>query len=394
MKAWIINAHALPPSQGGGTRHYSLAKAMNAGGDEALIVASDAHYAYGSKLTTKRGREELEGVPFYWVPAPVYKGNGVKRVFNHLVFAQRVTRLGPGLARPDVIVGSSPHFFSAWAAERLARRMGVPFVLEIRDFWPESLVDFGGVPESHPMVRWMRKIEPRLYGNAARIVSLLSRAPEYLGRFGAAQKCVWVPNGIDMTIAPKPCPAPGGSPMQLIYSGAHGVANGLSTLLEAAAMVDPALVRISLVGDGPLKPKLIAQRDALGLKHVEFLDSVPKSKVFAILEQADAFVTLAVDANVFKWGISPNKVFDYLAMERPVVFAGRVPDSPIELAQAGVITDVTPESLAAGISQVAGMSADERAKFGTAGRAYVQEHHDMAKLAMKFRAVLADAANA
>lgn len=389
MKAWIINAHALPPSQGGGTRHYSLVKAMNAAGDDAVIIASDAHYAYGTKLASKAGREVLDGVPFHWVPAPVYKGAGVKRIWNHLVFSQRVTRLGPGLERPDVIVGSSPHFFAAWAAERLARRLRVPFVLEIRDFWPESLVDFAGVPESHPMVRWMRKIEPRLYGNAAQIVSLLSRAPEYLSRFGAAEKCVWVPNGIDLSLAPVPSAPPGEKPMHLMYSGAHGVANGLSTLVQAMRLLDPSEVMLSLVGDGPLKPQLVAEAESL--RHVRFLDSVPKTQIFDLLQTADAFTTLAVNAKVFKWGISPNKVFDYLAMARPVVFAGRVPDSPVELAQAGVLTDVTPESLAEGILKVAALTANDRAAYGASGRRYVEENHDMAKLAMKFREALVTA---
>jgi len=397
LNAWIVNAHALPPSQGGGTRHYSLVKTLNENGFNATLIASDAHYAFGKRLTSRRGRELLEGVPFYWVPAPIYKGNSLRRVLNHIVFAQRVAALrpNPDLPKPDVIVGSSPHFFAAWAAERLARRMGVPFVMEIRDFWPQSLVDFGGVPESHPMVRWMRGIEPRLYKNSARIISLLGRAHDYLKSFGIPEdRVVWVPNGIDLRIAPAPTPQPNNTPFVVTYSGAHGVANGLDTLLDAAAKLKGEPIKIRLVGDGPLKPALVARAQAENLTNVEFLDSVAKSQIFGVLQQSDAFTTLAVDAAVFKWGISPNKVFDYLAMARPIVFAGRVPDSPVEMAKAGIITDVDAESLAAGLRSASQLSLEERTVLAANGRAYVEANHDMEKLALRFGDALRAAANA
>src|SRR5690606_37720541 len=102
-------------------------------------------------------------------------GNTLARMRNMLVFAKQVSKLVPqlDLPAPDVIIGSSPHLFGAQAAERLARRYGVPFVLEVRDLWPQSLIDLGGVPAYHPLVLALGSIEKRLYRDATRILALL-----------------------------------------------------------------------------------------------------------------------------------------------------------------------------------------------------------------------------
>lgn len=383
MKAWIINDHAQPPSQGGGTRHYTFARELNELGHGITLIASDTHYAYGTKVASRGGLECLDGVPFYWIPTPAYSGAGVKRVLSHLRFSLQLLKLRPtdSLPDPDVIVGSTPHFWQAWAAELLARRRKKPFVLEIRDFWPQSLIDFGGISESHPMIRWMRKVEPRLYRNASMTISLLSRAHEYLKGFGVPEdRFAWVPNGIDLSLLPERTPPPENDPFTITYSGAHGTANGLGALIEAMKLLESEPIKLRLIGNGPLKSKLVA--DAKGLKAIEFLDSVPKSQIFDLLSRSDAFTTLMVNADVFRWGISPNKVFDYLAVGRPIVFAGRVPDNPVELARSGLIVDFEPKAIAEGFRTMSRTDAAERQQMAARGRAYVEEHHDMRKLAI------------
>lgn len=386
MRAWIINAHAIPPSQGGGTRHYSFAKALNSAGHDLTLIACDTHYAYGKKVATKLGYELIEGVPFYWVPAPVYSGTGLKRVYSHLIFATRILRLQPGaIGDPDVILGSSPHFWQAWAAEILARRLKKPFVLEIRDFWPQSLVDFGGVSERHPMIRWMRKVEPRLYSNSRSIISLLSRAQDYLRGFPIDEnKIVWVPNGIDLNLVPKPTPQPNNSPFVITYSGAHGTANGLDRIVNAMSMLKDQPIQMRFIGDGPQRTKLIQQANDLALTNIQFQESVPKKDIFGELAKADAFTTLGVNADVFKWGISPNKVFDYMAMNRPIIYGGRVPDNPIERAGSGLIVDFDATALAEAFISLANAPVEARQAMAESGRQYVEAHHDMAILAKEF----------
>ena len=297
-------------------------------------------------------------------------------------------RHGRNLEGPDVIVGSSPHFFAAAAADKLARRLRVPFVLEIRDIWPQSLVEFGGIPESNPMIRWMRRVEPRLYRNAKVIISLLPLVSSYLEKFNAAEKFCYVPNGIDEHFLPEVSEPPAGQTTVLMYSGAHGVANGLSELVAAMALLKNDKVKLVLIGEGPQKSKLIDQARSSGLTNVEFRPAVPKDKVFNVLAEANVFVTLAVDAPVFKWGISPNKVFDYLAMNRPVLFAGRVPESPVEKAGGGLVVDPDATSIANGIRQFVNMKQPERTAMAESGRKYVLANHTFARLAGDFELAL------
>ena len=152
--------------------------------------------------------ETLEGVRFLWLRTPPYEGNTRQRVGNMLAFSWRVWRRQgmQDLPRPDVVVGSSPHLFGAFAGWRLARGLGVPFVLEIRDLWPEALIQWGNVRANHPVVRVLAWIERTLYRNASRIITLWPHSPPYIAaRGGHLDRIVWISNGVYMdTIRPRP----------------------------------------------------------------------------------------------------------------------------------------------------------------------------------------------
>ena len=402
MKILMINHYAFPPSQPGGTRHYSLARALMAMGHQPTIAASGFdHITRTDRLDPgEAGRRELHGgVPFVWLRTPAYRGSGGgARLWNMLAFARAVEhRLLPLLdGRPDVIVGSSPHLFAAQAALRLARRLRLPFLLELRDVWPQSLVDVMGVPRWHPLVWAMERIERELYREADHIVTLLPGiGPRVAERGGDPAAITWVSNGIDLELVPPVAEPAERAAFTFMYAGSHGRTNALDVLLDAAALLrarPPRALELVLLGTGPEKPRLEAQARAMGLDGLTFLPPVPKAEVYRTLAGADAFWVSSHDTSLWQHGISFNKLFDYMAMGRPTVIGLDCPNNPIAEAGCGItVRPGDPGAMAAGMRQLLDLEPGARRAMGRRGRAYVEAHFDSRALAARFEGALREA---
>lgn len=402
MRILLVNAYAFPPTQPGGTRHYSLAKALLAMGHQPVIAASGFdHITRTDRLEpgAAMARTTHGGVPFLWLRTPGYQGSGgAARVWNMLAFARAVQRRLPGYldGRPDVVVGSSPHLFAAQASLRLARRLGVPFVLEVRDVWPQSLVDVMGVPRWHPLIWMMERIERDLYRGADHIVSLLAGLGRRVAERGGNPAAItWVPNGIDLGLVP-PLGEPGERvPFTFMYAGSHGITNALDVLLDAVALLRdngawPAgRVRLVFLGTGPEKARLQARVQDEGLTGVEFRPPVAKEAVFPVLAEADAFLVSAQPSGLWQHGISFNKLFDFMAVGRPTVIGMDCPGNPI--AEAGCGLTVRPGdagAMAEGMAQILALSPQARRDLGNRGRACAESRFDMRILAARFAGAL------
>lgn len=396
---WILNHYAQEPGGAGGTRHYSLARHLPKHGWSASVIAASVELNTGRQRLAERERVRItcfDGIPFLWLRTPEYEGNGGGRMLNMLAYALRVLlpSVTQGLQRPDAVVGSSVHPFAALAGALLARRFRVPFIFEVRDLWPQTLIDMGRLPPKGLITRVLQWLELWLYRRAERIVVLLPKAADYITPLGIpAEKVVWIPNGVELDGYPEPAPPAQRQTFTLMYFGAHGQANGLDCVLRAMAELgtQPAMrhVRLRLIGDGPLKPALMSLARELGLDNVVFEDPVPKRQIPLLAAEADAFVFNLIDAPVFKYGISSNKLFDFLAGERPIIFCCKSPNNPIEDAQAGItVRPGDPVALSEAIASVAMMLSEQRAVMGKAGRAYVEANHGFSALAARFAGML------
>jgi glycosyltransferase involved in cell wall biosynthesis len=404
MNVWIVNQYAIPPTQPGITRHFSLAATLNQRGHDVTLVASSFDHVTRKETRLQPAEtsriETIEGVRFLWLRTPPYAGNTKHRVWNMLVFAWRVWRRHGTheLAPPDVVVGSSPHLFGALAAWRVACAWSVPFVLEVRDPWPEGLVELGNVRGDHPVIRALAWIERTLYRNAARIITLWPRLPPYIAaRGGHPDRIDWIPNGVALEdIRPQPAGAANGS-LMVMYLGAHGLANALHTVVDAAALLHGQgyadQIRFRFIGDGPNKPELIRRAERAGLDGmVRFEAPVPKRSVEGVIAQADVFILPFHQTGIFRWGMSPNKLFDYMAAARPVVIAVDASSNPVVEAGAGLsVPAEDATAIAEAIKKLLALSPEERWQMGLRGRRYVEAHHDMAHLAERFEACLMSA---
>ena len=401
VRVWLVNQYATPATHSGGTRHFSLARALQPLGIEVEIFCSTRNYLTGAAIA-EPGRSERDGVTFTFLdtghaPAVGRRSGrlatmvGFRRAFRRAARHRRDS--------PAVIVGSTPSLIAAWGAWEEAKRRAVPFVLEVRDLWPQTLVDVGGYPRWHPGVLIFGALERALYRRARHIITLLPQAEAHIARrSGRAPAVTWIPNGVDLTLARRSREGrnghggSGGGPFVLMYAGAHGPANALDAILDAAALLErrhPGRFRLELVGDGHDKPRLRDRAETERLGNVRFLDSVAKAEVYQVLEGADALIVNMNPGALYRSGISLNKLYDYLAVGRPIVFGTDAANNPVLEADAGVtVPPNDPEAMASAVERVAALSPAEREALGARARSYVEAHHDIARLAERFATVL------
>jgi glycosyltransferase involved in cell wall biosynthesis len=395
----IVNHYAIPPTEAGGTRHYSLARELIAQGHHVHIIAANFNHQTKTPVVTNSEerifKQVYDEVPFVFVNVPAYQGNSPARLLNMLSFSRQIWHSSyfKCMDSPDVVIGSSPHPLAVWAAQRMAARCGVPFIFEVRDLWPQSLIDLGRINPKHPAVWLLAQLEKYLYSHADKIITLLPGAHEYIKAIGIdAGKVIWIPNGIDFSLYNQDFPRGKHDKFVVMYAGTHGLANGLETIINCAEILDKDYgnkIVFRLVGDGPQKEDLKKMVDEKQLTNVQFDDPVPKQQIPGVLSQADAFILLLTDSPVFRWGISPNKLYDYLCSYRPVIFGVNAFNNPVEEAGAGItVPPENPEALAKAVLELYHMTPANRDQMGLNGRKYVEENHDFQKLAAKLEEVL------
>ncbi len=406
MNVWVFNHYACSPDLPGGTRHYDLGRELVKRGHQVIIFASSFHHYLHRETRLQPGErwkvEDVDGLRFVWLRTPPYWRNDWRRVRNMVVFMLRAWHLGrnlprfaPDIGKPDVVIGSSVHLLAPLAAYGVARGFRVPFIMEVRDLWPQTIVDMGKLGKHHPITKMLQALERFLYHRAAKIITLLPRAHEYISQCGAPlEKIVWIPNGVMLSryYDEAPPERESGKGFRVMYVGAHGAANALDVIVQAAGIVQSKglhEIQFLLVGDGPEKPRLMTLAQDLGLRNIEFRDPVPKNKVLRTLQEADGFILNLEGAEVFKYGVSSNKLFDYMATARPVIFVVNASVNPVEDTCCGLtVPPRDPQALAEAVIRLYQMPPEEREAMGRRGREYVEQHHDIRVLAERLERIL------
>lgn len=283
---------------------------------------------------------------------------------------------------PDIIIGSSVHLIAVNAAFRAARSLNARFFMEVRDIWPQTLVDLG-VSKFHPLVLWFGQLEKKLYANAEKIIVLLPKANEHIHKFGISDsKIVYLPNGVDISRYPEEdlFTISDNDIFTVVYTGVIGKANNLSVAVQAARIFKDKRepVKFLIVGNGQEKEKLKELANAYHLENIIFEEAVPKEEVKNILAKADVLFFNLIDSPVFKFGLSSNKLFDYLASGKPIIFSSKAGNNPIEEAKAGIsIEPNSPEVLYDAIQTLKSLPPSKLKQMGINGYEYVKRNHSI-----------------
>ena len=401
MHILLIHQAFVSPQQAGGTRHYDLSRYLAQSGHKVTILGSEVSYLTGaaecghSKWTEKV--QTMDGISIWrCYTLPTIHRSFVHRAFGFLSFMVSSLLAGLKVGSVDVIWGTSPPIFQGLTALVLARVKRVPLLFEVRDLWPNFAIDLG-VLRQPLLIKLSRAMERLLYRKADRIVVNSPGFLPHLRNCGVEDcRIATVVNGVNVAHFD---PKNRGDTQRrewglegkfiALYAGAHGLANDLRTLLEAAAILKgKSTIHFVLVGDGKEKPNLIRWVESRSLPNVLFLTAQPKDRMPEILAASNVCIAILKNIPGFTTTF-PNKVFDYMAAGRPTILAiDGVIRQVIESADGGMFSPPgDPQSLAEAVLMLS-RNASLRERQGQNARTYAVAHFDRKQQAKDLELVL------
>lgn len=367
MLILYFHQHFSTPSGTTGTRSYEMAKRLIAKGHQVTMICGSyngAKSGLSSKFVHNMRKGTVDGIDVIELNIPYSNYDSfIKRTLKFFLFALRTTRLALTLPYDLVFATSTPLTASIpGIAARMFRRK--PFVFEVRDLWPE-LPRAMGVIRNPMVLHSMGLLEWVSYHAAVGCIGLSPGIVKGIVSRGISRDhVVMVPNGCDLeAFDPKagdfwrPAGVTGDD-FLAVYSGAHGLSNGLDIVLDAAGVLQTrgrSDIKIVLVGDGKLKPHLKKRADEERLTDCLFLAPIPKTELTSLLRGADAGLMILANVPAFYYGTSPNKFFDYIAAGVPVInnYPGWLAEL-ISQNECGIAVEAeNPQALADALEQLA-----------------------------------------
>ncbi len=396
----IVNHNAGAPCYGPNYRSYYVARSLVERGYRVTIIASSYSHKLHKlpRVTAGITKEMIDGIQYLWIRTRPFRGN-LGRLFNYWQFYRALTRLPELIIDPvDTVICSSPPPFWIWAARKAAYTWDAQLIFEVRDLWPQVILDTSRTAGniSAPLIALMDRAQKTGYRDADFVVGVSPGFESYMtGKGLSSKRFVCIHNGINldqtrMDLEPLPKAITMNLPREELlvgYVGGFGGAYGLQHLIEAARQLQGRGVGFVLAGGGGECDRLC--RMAADLEHVLFIGQIPKSQVASLLDRVHVCFASFVDRPAIRFGVSQNKLFDYMAARKPILFALNSPFNPVADASCGLV--VKPESATAivdGISQFQSMGCDQLDRMGDRGRAYLESHFTYDVLVEQWIAVI------
>ena len=334
MRILFLSDNFPPEVNAPASRTFEHCREWVRAGHEVTVITCAPNFPTGKVFAGYRNRlrssETVEGIKVIRVWSYIARNAGViRRILDYLSFMMSAIVAGLFVQRPDIIVATSPQFFTACAGRVLGTLRRRPWVFELRDLWPDSIAAVGAMRESLGL-RLFRKLELHLYRHARGIVPVTHSFKRYLVERGVrADKIEVVTNGADLTrFAPRPRDAQLEAQFGLAgkfvagYVGTHGMAHGLETLLDAATrlrdMPDGKRFHFILLGEGARKRELQQLAEERRLDNVLFLDLVSKDEVARYWSLLDVSIIHLRATPLFS-SVIPSKMFECMAMGIPIL---------------------------------------------------------------------------
>jgi len=403
MRILFLSHYFFPEGNAPATRVYEMSRRWVQMGHEVTVVTCAPNVPRGVVYAGYRNRlyqrESVEGIDVrrVWTYLAANEG-AVRRIANYLSYLLTATLAALLAPRPDVLIATSPQFFCGWAGVLASGLRRTPFVLEIRDLWPESIVAVGAMRPSR-WIRLLEALERRMYAAATQIVTVGEGYRRKLAERGVpSEEVEVVPNGVDLGLFRAGADASRirqefglGDAFVCAYVGTIGMSCGLDVALRAGRLLRERGrddVRLLLVGDGALRERLEREAREAGLSNVVFTGRLDKARMPEVLAASDACLVHLAKRELFTT-VLPSKIFEAAAMSRPIVIG--VAGFAAELvAEAGAGIPIEPESETELVDALLRL-ADDRAlaaRLGAAGRTQIAERYDYDGLAARYAELL------
>ncbi len=392
-RIWIVNQYAVVPDQFGSTRHYDLAVELSKHYDVTIISSSFNNFERRSHAIDQLFKEEEinKRFRFIWIKTLPYKKNGLPRLFSAARYCSNLNRTASQLPKPDLIIGSSPQLLTAYQAYKIAKDFRVPFLFEIRDIWPQALVELG-MSKLNPLVFWFRRIEKILNLDADHIIALMPYYHEYAKKnFGIGRNRVtWVSNGVANRYIKPYQKQKRNKQFIVTYAGTIGRSQNLQNIIYCAIMLRQYPIQLQIIGEGVGKSWL-EQQIALNKldKKIKLLPPVKKDKIHEFLKKSNALLFTLKASAIYQYGNPPNKLFDYMAAGRPVIFSSNARNNLIEQAKSGITCNPSDDhAIWKAILKLSRSKINDLDKMGLNGLKYITDHYCVTKLSYQLLSVI------
>jgi Glycosyltransferase len=388
----------FPPEMGApSARTYEHARHWVSLGHHVTVITGFPNHPTGIIRPEYRGyrikRENIDGIDVLrtWVYVTPNKGFA-KRILNFLSFLVSSLFFGATRTdRPDVVIGTSPQFFSAVSAYLLSVVKGVPFIFEVRDIWPQSAIELGAL-RNRLAIRILEWIENRLYRKARLIVGVAESTRDYLLAKGIpSHRIAIIPNGVDAEFLSSEPTRAVTMPSELenkfivSYIGTHGMSHALDVVLRAAKQLesDPE-IHFLFVGEGAEKENLLELARKLELRNVTFLPEQPRESLIAFYKSSDVSLVPLRKLPIFS-KVLPSKIFELMGTGTAIICSveGEAANL-VKNANAGLT--IEPENIQALVAAITQLktNAELLTRFRQSGHRFVFENYLRSNLAQSY----------
>ncbi|MCD4680095.1 MAG: glycosyltransferase family 4 protein [Bacteroidales bacterium] len=402
MNILLINHYAGSDILGMEYRPYYLSREWVMMGHNVTILAASFAHIRSIQIDVKRNFQEdiHEGIRYVWIKTPKYEGNGFGRTRNMFTFIAKLWVNAKKISttyKPDLVIASSTYPSDNYPAHRIAKISSAKYIYEVHDLWPLSPMELGGMSKNHPFIRMMQHGENYAYRHADKVISILPKTKEYMQSHGLdPENWHYIPNGICDEEWENTTDIEEKTEIQInkirsegnkliAYTGSIGIANALDNFILAAEQLSNKKIAFFIVGHGPEKDRLIRLCNKKKLSNVYFLKAVPKRSIPKLLDMFDILYIGLQRQPLFRFGISPNKLIDYMMSGKVVIQAIDAGNDIVGEAGCGISIEAeNPEKLIESILELVSKSNEELLQIGTNGKAYVLQNHLYSKLAKDF----------
>lgn len=410
MNILYIDHYAGSLQMGMEFRPYYFAREWAKMGHKVRIIGASFSHLRRVNPSVSRDFEiqNIDGVEFQWIKTGSYDGNGAKRALTLFEFCGKLELRAVAIAKefcPDVVISSSTYPLDTYPAQRIRKlsKHSCKYIHEAHDLWPLTLIELAGWSEKHPFIRMLAQGEESALSNSDAIVAVTAGEADYMIHHGmkSREKFTHIPNGIvledweneeGLPEEHAACLSKLKQEKKFVigYLGGHALSNALDHYLDAAKLlIDDERFAFLCVGKGAEKARLQARAQAENISNLTFLPAIGKKQVPAFLKACDALYIGAEPCSLYRFGVSMNKVYDYMMAGKPIIYGVEAKNNDVEEAGCGLtIRPGNAEEIAEAARKLAEMTPDERARMGEGGKAWVIRNCDYTKLAKIFLEVM------
>ncbi|EEX95058.1 WblI protein [Vibrio orientalis CIP 102891 = ATCC 33934] len=397
-RIWYVSKYANIAKYGADTRQAYFCKEFVKMGYDVTLLLSNSSHLY-STLPQFRGpfkKETYNGVNVVWLNVIQYQNpNSIFRILSWIHFELLVLIYGlkNRKVKPDVVIASSLSILSAISGSIFKRCLRSKFIFEVRDIWPQSLIELKGLKRSHPLVCFLSWVEKLGYRRSDVIVGTMGRLRLHVERqIKEFKNVTCIPHGVSVEfyeneqVEIEKCYVERYFSVHkpnLVYAGSFNQAYKLSRFIALAKNAKGVDVNFILIGDGPEAEKLKEQ--SKGISNLTIASKVNRAALNSVLRHADVLLHSFDEKPVFKYGVSPNKFVDYMYAGKPTICIGNVYCPMLEESGAGVV--IAPDDAQAfyeSVNDYLKMSKEEKVELGIRSRQYILNELSYEKLAEKY----------